>query len=574
MTGVQTCALPICLKIIAGTPPGPAVAAATARLDEIARKRAGASLTPSGGEAAARAELDAILDFIRSKPTELAEARRRLEGFLARRGEAKCAAEARTRLEEIKRALAAVPQADREKAAREAYKAELARARALEERHDFRSAERTLLDFAAMHTGTAAAAESKKIAGEMRDLAENYLSGLFAEGEKAGKAGKYRQAAEHYAQVISSDHEGEWGRKAREALAKQDAATEAACREAMARAMERFKAFDFPQADRIADRGFKELLGTRWQAELERLSFESTACARLHTAMVRKIINSGQELPAPFKIKAPDGWEYTGKVTSASMDTVSVKGGPAVVTRPWKELAPADVARIYLAYVVPDEHHLAASYLFGRLGLKDEARAELRRALAVPATAEMAGARLAELEGRANLLAYDFSGGLQVSDWQVSSGVWGLEDGELAGGGPGESLIELRKQKYSARGLRLSFEYTLKPDKAGDGLLSVELFAGEQSYLGATFDPGQGTEIAGAVNGAPTRGSDPTRLASGKRHVIKLAVTRGQIEVTADGAKLPPLKVPQVESLTGSIRFKLLDGRAAIDNVQVRNEAE
>jgi len=564
-----------CRRIIAGAPNGPAADAATARLGEIAVKRSGAA--GGGPEVAARAELDEILAFLKSKPNELAEAQRRLQNFLARRGSAKCAPEARARLEEVTRAIAAaagVSQADREKAAREAYRSELARARAFEEGHDFRAAERVMLDFAGMHSGTSAAADAKKVAGELRDLAENFLSGLFENAQKAGKGRKYRLAAEGYSQVISRDPEGEWGRKARHALTEQDAATAAACREAMGKAMDQFRAFNFIPASRGADRGAEELLGTRWQGELERLSLEAAACAKLHAAMVKKIAGSGQELPAPFKVKGPDGWEYVGKIVSATTDTVSIKGGPAIIPKPWKELAPADLAKVYLAYVVPDEHHLAASYLFARLDLKEEAKAELRRALTVPSTAEAAGARLAEFEGRANLLNYDFSSGLQVSDWQAASGVWGIEDGELAGGGPGESVIELRRQKYSARGLRVSFEFTIKPDKAGDGLLSVELFTDQQTYLGATFDPKAGTEVSGAVSGAPARSPDGTKLAVGRRHVVRLAVTGGQIEVSADGAKLPPLKVAGLEGISGNIRFKLLDGRAAIDNVQVRNEAD
>jgi pSer/pThr/pTyr-binding forkhead associated (FHA) protein len=564
-----------CRQIIAGAPSGPAAAAATARLGDIALKRRGTSA--GSNEAAAQAELDEILKSVGDKPAELAEAQRRLQAFLARRGGARCAVQARARLEEVTKAMtsaAAGSQADREKAAREAYRNELARARAFEEHHDFRAAERTLLDFAAMHTGTAAAADAKKIAGEMRDLAENILKSLFEDAERAGKSRKYRQAAEGYSQVISRDPESTWGQRAREALAAQDSATEATCKEAMTKAMDSFRAFSFTPASRTADRAAEDLLGTRWQGELERLSMEAAACAKLHAAMAKKITGSGVELPLPFKIKGPDGWEYAGRVVSATPEAVSIKGGPAIIPKPWKELAPQDLAKIYLGYVVPDEHHLAASYLFARLGLKEEAKGELRRALAVPATAEVAGARLAELEGRANLLAYDFSSGLQVSDWQVLSGVWGLEEGELAGGGPGESVIELRRQKYAARGLRVSLEFTVKPDKAGEGPLSIELYAGEQSYLGVTFDPRQGTEISAAVNGAPARSPDGTKLAGGKRHSVKLAVSGGSVEVTADGVKLPALKVPQVEGLSGHLRIKLLDGRAAIDNVQVRNEAE
>ena len=557
-----------CRRILAGARGGPAANAAGTKLAEIALKRA------DSGEAVARAELNAILRFVRANPTALAEGRRKLEDFLSRRGASSSAGEARAEMDRIRKAQAAgsaLPQPDRERAAQEAYQAELARARAFEGRNDFRAAERVLLDFAAMHTGTGAAAQAKKVAAEMRAVADTFLSGIFADAQKAGKARKYRQAAELFAQVISRDPDGDWGKQARAALAEQDAATEAACKDAAAKAVEQFNAFSFPQAARLADRAADDLLGTRWQTELERLSMESTACARLHTAMVRRIINSGQELPAPFKVKAPDGWEYPGKITSASLDSLSVRGGPVMIARAWKDLAAADLAKVYLAYAVPDEQHLAASYLFARRGLKEEAKAEARRALAVPATADAASARLAELEGRANLLSYDFSSGLQVSDWQVAAGVWGLEEGELSGGGPGESIIELKKAKHPARGLRLSFECTLKSDEA---ILSAELYAGEQSYLGVTFDPKQGTEVSGAVNGAPTRSAEALKLAPGKRHVVKLAVVGGALLVTADGKELTALKIPQIEALSGNLRFKILDAKAAIDNVQIRNEVE
>jgi hypothetical protein len=237
----------------------------------------------------------------------------------------------------------------------------------------------------------------------------------------------------------------------------------------------------------------------------------------------------------------------------------------------WKDMAPGDLSKVYLIYKIPAEHHLAAGILFSYLGLKEEALAELRRARQVAATAHDAELRTAELEGRANFLSYDFSGGLQMLDWDAGSGSWGIKDGALCGGGPGESTITLQKARYSARGLMLSLEFELA---AEGNVFTAELYSSMNDYLGVTVDPRQGVALVSAVGGTPLSRIEKLEVAPGRRHVVGLAVSGDALKLKIDGREISAMKVPRIETINGRLRFKVLDGSATVDNVEILNSAE
>ncbi len=543
-------------------------------------KRASAMLVQIGKLRKARGEYAELERFMRRYPKALKTARQQLKGFIANYSSVPQTRHARRELERVERALRAAPPVNgsngklgREAEAREAYKTAQARAETLAGRQEFFAAERSLLDFAATFTATGAAGAARKRADEFRRLGDQYLGGLLGKAQGYTKAKRYRPATELYSQIISRDPGGKWGKQARAALTAQDAATKAAFDAGWAKAMAAFKEFKFLPCSRLADRTAQELVSTRWQSKLDRLAADAVRAARLHAAMLKKIENHGQAMPCPFRVPDPGGGSHFGRIVGVNRDAggVNVKGGPATIVVKWKAMKPGEMAKVYLAYKVPAEHHLAAGCLFAYHGLKPQALAEFRRARAVKASRDEAGRRIAELEGRANLLSYTFTGGLEMLDWHAASGSWGLKAGKLAGGGAGESVIRLKKTRYSARDLVLSFEFKLS---GGGSVITAELYGSDNDYLGVIVDPRGKVSLVSRVDGTPLTSSAAKKLATGTQHIVKLTVSGGRLEVTADGQKLPALAVPRIETISGNLRFKVLDGQAAIDNVEIRNSAE
>jgi pSer/pThr/pTyr-binding forkhead associated (FHA) protein/acyl-CoA hydrolase len=525
----------------------------------------------------ARRDYDRLARFMEQHPQALRTAQRQLRNFLARYPSAPERKRAESKLARIAEALAGkagnggtTKGPSREEEATAALKTVIANANALERREEHFAAERALLDFAGMFTGTRAAAQAKKSAAEFRSLGNTYMGSLLQEARKHSEARRFRKATEIFSQIISANPGGQWGRKAREALAAQDAAAKSAYQKGWNSAIKAFREFRFAEASRQAGGAARELPGTSWQGKLERLASDAMSCAQLHAAMVKVISSSSDQLPSPFKVSSPYGMKQ-GRIVSATVTSVSVKVEQGEVAKRWRDLKPAQVATVYLMYKVPSNYHLAAGTFFTYHGLKKQAKAELRRARHVKATRDEAERRLAELEGRANLLSYDFSSGMQMLDWNAASGSWGIKKAALAGGGAGESVITLGKARYSARGLVFSFEFKMEDAKS---VFTAELYSSGNDYLGITVDPRQGLALVSAVGGTPLTRMEKVKLAPGRAHVLRIGVTRDKLEITADGRKLPALEVPRIETLSGSLRFKMLDGKVTIDNVEARNSTE
>jgi pSer/pThr/pTyr-binding forkhead associated (FHA) protein/acyl-CoA hydrolase len=539
-------------------------------------RRAEAELARLGRFRDARAELDGIRRLLARHPGQLAEARRRLELLIGRYADWPQLAEARSELERVAAAISGAASnsgtqqaADRERRAREELDKLRDSVRGLEKRQEFFVAERALLDFAAMHTGTRAADEAKLEAKNFREVGSEYMKGLMSRAAGLVARKQFARASDLYSQVIAADPVGEWGQRAREALTAQDTATRSAYEAGHARAMDAFRACQYREAARLAAAAAQEVTGTRWQNDLDRLAADANLCGRLHAAMVQVIAGHGGEMASPFRIETPDGTR-AGRIVGASSTALEVRAGPALFPLKWKDIAPANLATVFMSYKVPAEHHLAAGILFFRLGLKNEAMQELRRAREVKETRAEAELRLAELEGRANLLTYDFSGGMQMLDWLAASGTWGIANGELAGGGPGESTVELAKAGYSARGLVLVFDLR----QTGNGVFTAGLFGADDSYLGITVDPEREIAVVCSIGGAPLSHSSGLKLATGRKHSVRLEVSPAGLAVTIDGQSLPVLAAPRIEALSGNVRFKVLDSQVALDNIEIRNAAK
>ncbi|MHC4916589.1 MAG: protein kinase domain-containing protein [Planctomycetota bacterium] len=556
-------------------------------LIEIARKapgtawerRANAQIVQISELRGARRRYAQLVEFMRRHPQALRTAKVQLEKFIRNNPTAPEIADARSQLARVEEELAKAaggatqdPAVTREQEAQNALKNVKATADALEARREFFAAERALLDFAAMFSGTKAAEEAKNRAKALRGVGGDFMKTALADAKRHSAAKRYQKATELFSQIISADPAGEWGRKAREALAAQDAATKAAFDKGWGGALTAFKAFEFRDSANLAGRAAGELTSTRWQRKLERLATDALLCGKMHADMLTVIDDYGQKMPCPFRVKGPTG-THRGQIVGVSHEAggVRVEGGPATIVVKWKDMKPAEMATVYLAYKVPAKHHLAAGILFAYHGLKEKALAELRRARASRSSRDEAERRMAELEGRANLLSYDFSGGLQMLDWNARAGTWGIKDGALTGGGTGESVIGLSKTRYSARGLVLSFEFKLRDAK---NVFTAELYGSDNDYVGVVVDPRQSLALVSAVGGTPLTRMDKVTLGAGKRHTIRVAVKGDQLVVTADGRDLPALRIPRVDRLSGVVRFKVLDGEVALDNIEVRNAAE
>jgi pSer/pThr/pTyr-binding forkhead associated (FHA) protein/tetratricopeptide (TPR) repeat protein len=524
---------------------------------------------------AARRVYRRLLQSMRKYPKAFKTWERHLEKFLKDYGSAPEAVDARRRLAAVQEALRTTgsdgptPKGPtRGDEARKALNTTTATADALVDRQEFFAAERALLDFAAMFTGTKAAETAKKRAKELHGLGDAYLGQLMTQARKHTFAKEYRRATELYSQIISADPNGDWGAKARKALADQEAGTKVAFQKGWNAAMAEMEKFNFVRCSNLATEAAKGLSSTRWQARLDRLAADSLLCGQLHAAMIKVIANHGSEVRSPFMVTTPFG-KRRGRIVGATDEGVSVKADPATVPVKWKDMKASELATVYQAYNVPREHKLAAGMLFAYRDLKAKALQELRGAREHKPSREEAERRIAELEGRANLLSYDFSSGLQMLDWNPESGTWEIKKNVLSGGGQGESLFVLQKRSYSARGLVLSFEVRL----AGAKNVTVDLFASADDYLGVTIDPAQGIALSTRIAGNSLTTMDKTKLDPGSRHTVRLTVKGKQLRATVDGKALSPLEVPQVDTLTGKLRFKVLDGQVTIDNVQIRNQA-
>jgi hypothetical protein len=159
---------------------------------------------------------------------------------------------------------------------------------------------------------------------------------------------------------------------------------------------------------------------------------------------------------------------------------------------------------------------------------------------------------------------------MQMLDWLAASGTWGIANGELAGGGPGESTVELAKAGYSARGLVLVFDLR----QTGNGVFTAGLFGADDSYLGITVDPEREIAVVCSIGGAPLSHSSGLKLATGRKHSVRLEVSPAGLAVTIDGQSLPVLAAPRIEALSGNVRFKVLDSQVALDNIEIRNAAK
>ncbi len=250
---------------------------------------------------------------------------------------------------------------------------------------------------------------------------------LLAEAGRHSAAQNYRQATELYSRMMSADPSGEWGRRGREALAAQDAAAKAAFEQAWGQAYASFRAFEFQRCSQRALDGAEALRSTQWQNRLDRLAADAVSCGALHAAMIKIIETRGGKTACPFRVPLPGGGSERGRIVGINQlaGGVSVEGGPVTVVVKWGDMKPAELVAVHRAFGVPAEHRLAAGILYHHQGLKAEALEELQAARQVPAARPEAERRIAEIEGRANFLAYDFSGGLQMLDWKAPAGdIW------------------------------------------------------------------------------------------------------------------------------------------------------
>jgi pSer/pThr/pTyr-binding forkhead associated (FHA) protein/tetratricopeptide (TPR) repeat protein len=543
--------------------------------DSAVRNQARSQLDKIGLLRQARREYEDVLRKIKNYPDRKKNAIRELQDFVLRYPGVPEAADARARLVKLRNSAGnssgngngsgGTPSASLEDEASRKYVGVLASARAHEAKQEFFAGERVLLDFSAMYTGTQACEKAKVVARELASLGDTLLAELLSQAAKHASGKKFRQANNIYNRVIALDPGGKWGKKAREALTAQDVARKAFFDKAWKRAMEAFNVHSFGLCANMAAEASVELENTRWQHRLDRLTIDAMLSSKAHAAMVDVIEKHGKRVRSPFVVPGAG----RGTITGVDRDAMglSVRGGPATITVKWSDMTSEELEKVYLAFPIPAQHHLGLGVLLMLRGRKDAAFNEFRRARLVSATKTMAERRIAEVEGRANMLSYDFTSGLQMFDWKALSGKWGIKGGALTGGATGEGLIELRKARYSAIGLTATFEFSQSPGS----IVAFELFSSANDHFEITFDPARGVGLSATIAGAPTSRIDKTALAAGKMHKVKIEARGNELILTLDGRKLAPLSVVRLVGLRGKLRLKVLDGTLTVRKLNLLN---
>jgi tetratricopeptide (TPR) repeat protein len=442
-------------------------------------------------------------------------------------------------------------------------------------RGDFDAARSALRSFAESYPEAPQAAAAREELKTIAAAADKQLTAIWEDAEAFSARKRYDKALELYSELLTRNPGPDWIRKAREAVERNDAAAEQVFAKNKKRAEEAFAAWNFTDAAKQAEKGREDLTGTKWAEPAARLVSETEAVRALFAGVIAKVkATEASPKKTPFMIADLTGWKVRGEIVKADEQKLSVMVTGAGQELPWKDMAPERMLELLNLYGLSPQDQFGLGVLFLRMGKKDAAGPRFMAARADAALFDAAEYYLKVIAGQLNLIAYDFSQGLQILDWEARGGRWLILKGELVQDGvEGEGELGLTKTTCKLKELRLFFELT---DRGGKGAVSVVLLKDGQNSLGFTFSREDGYSAYASLDGKITTVKDAKfKLEADKRVRVRCGLKGDEFGLSVDNAKLPRLEVPGLAKLEGlKLTLRTLDCKAAFDNFEVVNRSE
>jgi pSer/pThr/pTyr-binding forkhead associated (FHA) protein len=432
---------------------------------------------------------------------------------------------------------------------------------------NFPGARAAISSFLAAHPEGKYAARAQQELAETKRVVDAALSLLWQDTQTAAAAKQYRLATQRCTRLAAADPQGQFGTQARELLLKIDESTAPRFTEVRKTVDGLLEAGQLDKAGETLEKTLDELGGTKWA--------EQIAASHLQVLMARAIL---RQLDAAIKKETAPAKKArvscaAAKVTGALLTGVtglSLQGlaGLRPVTLPVKDLTAAELDAV-LQPLGLAKNHLELAYLWLLLGKTAVAQAEVEKALLDPEQAAAAARLVNLLPNQRNLRVYDFSKWQHQSDWEALSGSWSTQNDRyvLDSAEGGDTMLKTAALggPFAARNARVSFDFELGNPAPGY-FFAFELGAEDQRTLSVLFSE-KGAAVHANLNGPVSGRGDWT---AGPTHV-DIAVTGDSVSLHVNGRKTPPLEVPGLAALKGTVTFRVREAACAIDNVIVRN---
>jgi tetratricopeptide (TPR) repeat protein len=442
-------------------------------------------------------------------------------------------------------------------------------------RGDLDAARTALRTFTESYPDAPQAATARAEIKASEALAEKQLTTIWENAEAFSQRKRYDLALELYTELLTRNSSPEWVRKAREAVERNDAAAEAGYSGARKRAEEAFAAWNFTDAAKFTEKGRDELSGTKWAEPAAKLAAETEAVRACFAGFIARVkATAANPKKTPFQLTDLTGWKVRGEIVKADEQKLSVTVTGAGQDLAWKDMAPERMVEIFNLYGLLPSDHLALGILFLRQGKKEAAAPRFMAARADAALFDQADYYLKVLAGQLNLMAYDFSQGLQILDWEARGGRWLILKGELVQEGTdGEGELALTKRSCKAKELRLFFDLA---DRGGKGAISVVLVKDARNSVGFAFSRDDGYSAFASVDGKITTVKEAGfKLEGDKRVRIRCGLKGDEFALSVGDTKLPRLNAAGISKFEDlKLTLRTLDCRAAFDNFEIANRSE
>lgn len=391
------------------------------------------------------------------------------------------------------------------------------------------------------------------------------LEAQLTEARQAAAKSKYRLATQTCTRLMAQDLQGRFGSEARAILTRIDETAAPRFKDIDAKVETAIRAGHLERASQLLEAGLDELGGTRWAEPVSTQQLQ----VLMARGLIRKLEGAREKLAAAGK--APTlvmpSRKVNGtllKVSGAGMD---LRAGGVALSISFKDMSPVDFEAMQKTLGVGGDMALEEAYFWQLYGRDPLAQMALERALQNPERAALAVRLVSLLPGQQNLRLYDFSKWQHQSDWDALSGSWSTANDRYVLESPegGDTALRVSESAaLTARNLRVSFDFELQ--QPADGAYCAFEFGSEQKAVSLLF--AQDSITLHANLDGPLSQKHPWKLAPTHVDVV---VHGENVEVTVNGEKLPPLAVPGVSELKGTVLFRVREAAATFDNVVLRN---
>jgi hypothetical protein len=444
--------------------------------------------------------------------------------------------------------------------------------------NDYDAARTALKTFLAAHPGSANASEARKELESLESVAEKQIQGIYSRARKYSDRRMFDPALELFTEVITRAPSAGWVKKAREGIERNDQATEPLFNAVGKRYRKLFAEWKFSEAAETVKKTAADLIGTKWSDKAGRTMIEAQALSAFFKRLGAKV-EKGKRSPkrTPFKIRDLSGWKVSGKISKIDEQGMMCLVTGAGKSYTWKSFLPKSPTQepkrfleIMDLYSPTAVDQLALGILLYRHGFKKAAASRFKLAAGDAKLADETGYYLDLISGTLNRVAYDFSSGLQLMDWQARGGRWRIVKGRLVQEAErGEAELILSRRKYQAKAVRLFFEMSTKSKR---GLISVVLVQDEKNSFGFTFSPAQGYSAFASVDGkVKTVKLEKFRLPWGRKVRIRCGLKGNTFALSVGRTKMPRLTAAGLTKLQGTFRLRTLEAKAQFDNIVIRN---